>query len=117
MADALELVGDRYSLLVLRELSLGVNRFNAIRQHIGVSRETLTSRLRKLEQGGVISRRRYSEHPPRDEYLLTEAGLALGPVLRLLRSWGAEFAPASKLQDAGARIVPFTGSRPVRQYG
>ena len=95
IADALQLVGDRYSLLVLRELNLGVHRFNDIRQNIGAPRETLSGRLRKLEEGGVIARRRYSEHPPRDEYVLTEAGLALRPVLGLLRSWGAEFAPAS----------------------
>jgi DNA-binding HxlR family transcriptional regulator len=92
IADALELVGERYSLLILREISFGVHRFNDIRHNTGAPRETLAIRLRKLEEVGVISRRRYSEHPPRDEYLLTEAGEALMPVLRQLREWGERFA-------------------------
>jgi DNA-binding HxlR family transcriptional regulator len=92
IADALDLVGERYSLLILREIGFGVHRFNDIRHNTGAPRETLAIRLRKLEEVGVISRRRYSEHPPRDEYLLTEAGEALMPVLRQLRGWGERFA-------------------------
>ena len=92
IADALDLVGERYSLLILREIGFGVHRFNDIRDNTGAPRETLAIRLRKLEEVGVISRRRYSEHPPRDEYLLTEAGEALMPVLRQLRGWGERFA-------------------------
>jgi len=96
IADALGLVGERYSLLVLRELSFGVHRFNDIRHNTGAPRETLAGRLRKLEDAGVIERRRYNEHPPRDEYVLTEAGTALVPVLRQLRIWGERYAiPAS----------------------
>jgi DNA-binding HxlR family transcriptional regulator len=92
IADALGLVGDRYSLLILREIGFGLHRFNDIRHNTGAPRETLAIRLRKLEEVGVISRRRYSEHPPRDEYLLTEAGEALLPVLGQLREWGERFA-------------------------
>jgi DNA-binding HxlR family transcriptional regulator len=92
IADALELIGERWSLLVLRELALGVTRFNDIRQNTGAPRETLTSRLRTLGDAGVIARRQYSAHPPRDEYLLTEAGRALVPVLRSLRQWGERYA-------------------------
>jgi DNA-binding HxlR family transcriptional regulator len=92
IADALDLVGERYSLLILREIGFGVHRFNDIRHNTGAPRETLAIRLRKLEEVGVISRRRYSEHPPRDEYLLTEAGEALLPVLGQLREWGERFA-------------------------
>ncbi len=92
IADALELVGDRYSLLVLRELGFGVNRFNDIREKIGAPRETLTTRLRRLEEAGLIERRRYREHPPRDEYFFTEAGEAIRPVLRALKAWGARYA-------------------------
>jgi DNA-binding HxlR family transcriptional regulator len=88
IADALDVVGDRYSLLVLRELNLGVHRFNDIRQNVGAPRETLSTRLRKLEGAGVIARRRYSEHPPRDEYVLTDAGAELIPVLGALKAWG-----------------------------
>jgi DNA-binding HxlR family transcriptional regulator len=92
IADALELVGERWSLLVLRELALDVTRFNDIRHNTGAPRETLTARLRTLEDAGVITRRQYSAHPPRDEYLLTEAGQALIPVLRSLRKWGEQYA-------------------------
>jgi DNA-binding HxlR family transcriptional regulator len=83
IADALQLVGERWSLLVIREIGLGARRFNDIRDNTGAPRETLTVRLRKLEDAGVITRRRYLGHPPRDEYLLTEAGEALVPILRL----------------------------------
>ena len=92
IADALEIIGDRWSLLVLRELAFDVTRFNDIRQNTGAPRETLTARLRTLEDAGVITRRQYSAHPPRDEYLLTEAGEALVPVLRSLRKWGEQYA-------------------------
>jgi DNA-binding HxlR family transcriptional regulator len=92
IADALDIVGERYSLLILRELGFGVHRFSDIRHNTGAPRETLAIRLRKLEETGVITRRRYSKHPPRDEYLLTDAGAALLPILRQLREWGEQFA-------------------------
>jgi DNA-binding HxlR family transcriptional regulator len=92
IADALDLVGDRWSLLILRELRFGVHRFNDIRTNTGAPRETLTARLRKLEDAGIIERRRYSEHPPRDEYVLAEAGEAISPILKALRSWGERYA-------------------------
>jgi DNA-binding HxlR family transcriptional regulator len=94
IADALDLVGERYSLLILRGLGFGVSRFSDIRRNTGAPRETLATRLRKLEAAGVITRRRYSDHPPRDEYVLTDAGAALLPVLRQLREWGEQYAPA-----------------------
>jgi DNA-binding HxlR family transcriptional regulator len=94
IADALDVVGERYSLLILREIAFGVHRFSEIRHNTGAPRETLAIRLRKLEDAGVITRRRYSEHPPRDEYVLTDAGVALVPVLGKLREWGEEFASA-----------------------
>jgi DNA-binding HxlR family transcriptional regulator len=92
IADALDIVGERWSLLILRELNFGVHRFNDIRANTGAPRETLTIRLRELEQAGVIARRQYSERPPRDEYALTEAGTAVIPVLRALRKWGETYA-------------------------
>jgi DNA-binding HxlR family transcriptional regulator len=95
IADALEVVGERYSLLVLREIGFGVTRFNEIRQNTGAPRETLVMRLRKLEESGLITRRRYSDRPPRDEYLLTETGRELQPVLGELRRWGERHAQAS----------------------
>ncbi|WP_446041132.1 winged helix-turn-helix transcriptional regulator [Streptomyces sp. SID1121] len=92
IAAALDVVGDRWSLLVLRDLSRGVNRFNDIQANTGAPRDRLTTRLRELEGAGVITRRRYSEHPPRDEYLLTAAGEAIAPVLRELEIWGEKHA-------------------------
>ncbi|MET8995918.1 helix-turn-helix domain-containing protein [Amycolatopsis sp. NPDC004169] len=92
IADALSIVGDRWALLVLRELGFGVHRFNDIQANTGAPRISLTTRLRDLEDAGLITRRRYSDHPPRDEYLLTEAGEAIGPVLRELRIWGETYA-------------------------
>ena len=92
IADTLELVGDRYALLILRELEFGVRRFSDIRHNTGAPRETLTARLRKLEEVGLITRQRYSEHPPRDEYFPTQAGSELTPVLRALRQWGEQHA-------------------------
>jgi DNA-binding HxlR family transcriptional regulator len=94
IADALELVGDRWSLLVLREIGFGVRRFKDIRTNTGAPPETLTTRLRQLEEGGVIARRRYSERPPRDEYVLTAAGEDVLPVLRAIRVWGEKHAGA-----------------------
>jgi DNA-binding HxlR family transcriptional regulator len=88
IADALDVVGERWSLLVLRELAFGVHRFQDIQVNTGAPRETLALRLRKLEETGIIERRRYSDHPPRDEYLLTAAGRDLAPVLAALREWG-----------------------------
>ncbi|WP_245657215.1 winged helix-turn-helix transcriptional regulator [Herbidospora mongoliensis] len=88
IADALDVVGERWSLLVLRELGFGVHRFKDIQINTGAPRETLALRLRKLEECGVIERRRYHDHPPRDEYVLTARGRELGPVLTALREWG-----------------------------
>jgi DNA-binding HxlR family transcriptional regulator len=96
-------VGERYSLLILRELGFGVNRFSDIRHNTGAPRETLATRLRKLEEAGVITRRRYSAHPPRDEYVLTDAGAALLPVLRQLREWGEVYATDPRSAKAPRR--------------
>jgi DNA-binding HxlR family transcriptional regulator len=88
IADALQVVGDRWSLLVLRELSFGVHRFIDIQTNTGAPRETLTQRLRKLEGAGLVSRRRYQQRPVREEYLLTAAGEDIVPVLQSLRRFG-----------------------------
>lgn len=91
IADALSVVGDRWALLVVREVAFGFTRFSDIQANTGAPKQVLTARLRKLEEEGVLERRRYSDRPPREEYLLTEAGAALAPVLSALRSWGERF--------------------------
>jgi DNA-binding HxlR family transcriptional regulator len=88
ITDALSIVGDRYALLVAREIRYGRTRFTDIAATTGAPRDVLTARLRKLEQAGVIERRLYSEHPPRYEYLLTAAGNELHPILLALKEWG-----------------------------
>ena len=92
IADALQLIGDRWALLAIRELNLGVTRFNEIQLHTGAPRATLATRLRELEHAGLVERRRYQDRPPRDEYRLTEAGRHLVPVLKELRHWGEQYA-------------------------
>jgi DNA-binding HxlR family transcriptional regulator len=88
ITDALAVVGDRYALLVAREIRYGRTRFNDIAATTGAPRDVLTARLRKLERAGVIERRRYSERPLRHEYLLTEAGNELHSILLALKEWG-----------------------------
>jgi DNA-binding HxlR family transcriptional regulator len=88
VAGALEVVGEKWSLLVVRELLLGCRRFNDIAANTGAPRDILTSRLRRLEELGVVERRAYSERPPRHEYVLTSAGRDLRPVIMTLKHWG-----------------------------
>ncbi|SCE34252.1 transcriptional regulator, HxlR family [Streptomyces sp. DvalAA-14] len=92
LAAALEILGERWSLLALREMAYGVHRFAKIAGYTGASRDILADRLRKLEEAGVITRRQYSEHPPRHEYHLTEAGRELLPVMLGLLQWGDRWA-------------------------
>jgi DNA-binding HxlR family transcriptional regulator len=92
LAAALDVLGERWSLLALREIEYGVHRFARIAGYTGASRDILADRLRKLEAAGVIERRQYSEHPPRHEYHLTEAGKDLFPVMLALRQWGDKWA-------------------------
>ncbi len=106
VARTLEVVGDRWSLLVIREAFLGTHRFDAIQRRTGAPRDILAARLRKLVEAGVLERRRYQERPPRDEYHLTEAGRELHPVITALRQWGDRHvtrppAPARFLHDCG----------------
>jgi DNA-binding HxlR family transcriptional regulator len=102
IADALGVVGDRWALLVVREIGLGVHRFNDIQANTGAPRDSLATRLRQLQESGLVTRDRYSDHPPRDEYVLTDAGKALGPALAALRSWGETYARTQDVLDNDA---------------
>ncbi|MFL6238889.1 MAG: winged helix-turn-helix transcriptional regulator [Actinomycetes bacterium] len=88
IASALAVIGEKWSLLIVRELFLGVRRFNDIAANTGAPRDILTARLRRLEELGVVRRHVYSERPPRHEYWLTEAGRELRPVIMALKQWG-----------------------------
>lgn len=101
IADALQIVGDRWALLAIRELGFGVTRFNDIQARTGAPRASLAARLRELEDVGLVERRRYSARPPRDEYVLTPAGRELSPVLRELRAWGERHARSRPPANTG----------------
>lgn len=92
LAAALEVIGERWSLLALRELGYGVHRFSRIAGYTGAPRDILTDRLRKLEASGIAERRLYHEHPPRYEYHLTQAGHELFPAMISLLAWGDRWA-------------------------
>jgi DNA-binding HxlR family transcriptional regulator len=93
IAAALEVVGERWSLLIVREIFLGVRRFDEMQADLGIARNVLDTRLKRLIEQGVLERRRYQEHPPRYEYLLTDKGVDLWPTLVELMRWGDQHAP------------------------
>jgi DNA-binding HxlR family transcriptional regulator len=88
VARALELIGDRHTVLILREAFVGERRFDRMQRHTGVARNILSDRLNKLVAFGILTRRPYQERPVRHEYVLTEKGLDLYPVLVGLMQWG-----------------------------
>src|SRR3546814_14819461 len=89
VAGALEVVGDRWTLLLIRDLSLGLSRYDAFRASTGIPAATLASRLRHLTDHGIVQRVRYQERPPRDAYRLTENGRDLWRVTLAIRRLGA----------------------------
>ena len=92
IAAALQVVGDRWSLLAVREVSLGNHRFSEVLEGTGAPRDRLSARLKSLVEAGVLERRQYSTAPPRWDYHLTAAGRGLLPVLRELMAWGDRWA-------------------------
>ena len=94
IAASLELVGERWSLLVIREVSLGNHRFSEIARGTGAPRDRLSARLGDLVGAGVLEKRPYSTSPPRSGYHLTPAGQDLLPVLQALLQWGNRWATA-----------------------
>lgn len=90
VARTLDLVGEWWTLLVVRDALLGARRFDDFKA-TGIADNVLSSRLKKLTEAGILKRRRYQTHPDRYEYVLTEKGYALAPVVLALRSWGKRF--------------------------
>jgi len=90
VARTLEIIGDRWTILIIRDLLLkGPRKFLDFESSFpGISPNTLSARLKTLEEAGLVERRLYEQHPPRAEYLLTARGRELGPVLRALKNWG-----------------------------
>jgi DNA-binding HxlR family transcriptional regulator len=88
IARTLDIVGEKWALLAVREVFLGNRRFDEMIRRTGAPRDTLAARLRTLVASGILERRQYSEHPARYEYRLTEAGRDLYPVIVTLMRWG-----------------------------
>jgi DNA-binding HxlR family transcriptional regulator len=87
----LEVIGERWTLLILRDAFLGIRRFDDFQRDLGVSRGILTARLQWLCDEGILARRRYRERPERFEYRLTEKGRDLWPVILALTKWGDRY--------------------------
>ncbi len=88
LAHSLEVVGERWSLLIVRDVMNGNRRFSGIRASLGIARNVLSTRLQRLIDEDILERRAYQESPPRHEYFLTEKGLDLWPALIALMGWG-----------------------------
>src|SRR5437763_10367160 len=94
IARSLERVGEWWSILILRDALHGLTRFDQFQKNLGIAPNILTRRLNALVDAGLLERRRYSERPPRDEYVLTQCGRDFRPVLWALLAWGNQhFAP------------------------
>src|SRR6266566_7908443 len=91
VARTLDVLGDTWSILVLRDVFLGAHRFDKIQQHLGIARNVLAARLKRLIEHGLLEKRQYQAHPPRFEYHLTRKGLDLQPVLVGLMQWGDRY--------------------------
>ena len=92
VAATLDIIGDRWTILVLRDLILGLGKFKDLLESLkGISPNLLAQRLKRLEERGIVERFFYSDHPPRAEYRLTEKGGDLGSVLRAMAEWGYKY--------------------------
>lgn len=87
----LQLVGNKWKILIIRDLLEGTKRFGELRRSVGCSQKVLTDNLRELEEDGFLSRKVYAEVPPRVEYTLTETGFGLSPVLKTIAAWGERY--------------------------
>lgn len=92
VAQCLEVVGEWWSMLIVRDAFLGVTRFDAFQERLGISRNVLNQRLNRLVEEGVLEKVAYSDHPPRFDYKLTAKGRDLWPVLTAMRQWGDKHA-------------------------
>jgi len=103
--------GDAWSMLILRDAGLGRTRFDDFQKSLGIAPNILTRRLAALVEAGMIERRRYNERPPRDEYVLTEAGRDYLPVLQALGGWARKHFGEGAISDlietsSGRTITP-----------
>jgi DNA-binding HxlR family transcriptional regulator len=92
IARTVDVIGEPWSPLILRDVFVGINRFDQIQADLGISRKVLSERLGRLVDNGVVERHRYHERPPRDEYVLTEKGRELVDLLMVMVAWGDRWA-------------------------
>jgi DNA-binding HxlR family transcriptional regulator len=92
VAQCLEVVGEWWSMLIVRDAFLGVTRFDQFQERLGISRNVLNQRLAHLVEAGVLVKVPYSDHPPRHDYRLTDKGRDLWPVVTTMRQWGDKYA-------------------------
>ena len=128
IARTLSVLGDTWSILILRDAHAGVTRFDQFRKNLGIAPTILTRRLASLTEEGLLEKRLYSAHPPREEYVLTAAGRDFLPVLVMLGEWGKVYRGQGKLTrffdaEAGTELKPVAidevtgariGTRPIR---
>ena len=98
---AMEILGERWTLLILRECFYGVRRFSVMQRNLGIARNILSTRLQTLVRSGILERRRYQEEPERFEYRLTQAGRDLYPAVIAIMKWGDEYLA----DEAGPPVV------------
>jgi DNA-binding HxlR family transcriptional regulator len=122
VAAALEIVGDRWSLLIVREVLLGNGRFSQIARNTGAPRDRLAARLKALVEAGILHRHAYQDSPRREEYRLTDAGRDLARVTQALLEWGDRWAvtdPPVRLRhhehDLVTELICRTCREPVRR--
>ena len=111
IARSLSLVGDTWSMLILRDAHSGLTRFDQFRRSLGIAPTMLTKRLAALTQDGLLETRRYNDRPPRDEYVLTQSGRDYLPVLLAIQGWGQAHCNASDVtrfldDETGIEIEP-----------
>jgi DNA-binding HxlR family transcriptional regulator len=102
VAKALEVIGERWSLLIVRAVMHGNRRFGEMQESLGIARNVLSARLQRLVDEGILERRAYQESPPRYEYFLTQKGLDLWPALIALLHWGERYSPSP---DGPRRLI------------
>ncbi|MEQ1598445.1 MAG: helix-turn-helix domain-containing protein [Methylotenera sp.] len=128
IARSLDFLGDAWSILILRDAYAGLARFEQFRKNLGIAPTILAKRLATLTEEGILEKRVYSEHPPRDEYVLTTAGRDFLPVLFMIGDWGRKYRGGGKLvrfldAETGTEIKPVVldevtgakiGTRPIQ---
>ena len=127
VARSLQSVGDTWSILVLRDAHAGLTRFDQFRKSLGIVPTMLTKRLKALTEDGLLEKRLYSERPPREEYVLTDAGRDFLPILMMIGAWAHRHCDGELARyvdvESGAEIEPIgidavtgakLGSRAIR---